>query len=94
MVEIETTRIIEIEVIPTTVITIQTIDHETTHTTDRTITDQTTINTIDQETIHKTETLVIIIDIEIIHNHHIETITIITILNIETEAIHQNTKDK
>ena len=92
--EIEIIRIIGIEVIPTTVIIIQTIDHEITHTTDRTITDQTTINTIDQEIIHKNEILVIIIDTEIIHNHHTEIIIIITILNIDIEAIPQNTKDK
>ena len=94
IIEIEITRTIEIEAIPTTVIIIQTIDHETTHTTDQTITDQITINTIDRETIHKIEILVIIIDTEIIHNHHIETIIIITIPNIDIEAIHQNIKDK
>ena len=90
----ETTRTTEIEAIPTTVIIIQTIDHGITHTIDQTIIDQITINTIDRETIHKIEIPVIITDTEIIHNHHIGIIMVITIPNIDIEAIHQNIKDK
>ena len=44
-------------------------------------------------TIHKIEIQVIIINIEIIPRHHIGVITIIIILNIDTEVVHQNIKD-
>ena len=92
--EIETTHIIEIEVIRTIEIRIpRTIDQEITHITDQTITDQMTIIRTDHGTIHKIEIQVIIINIEIIPNHHIGKITIIIILNIDTEVAHQNIKD-
>ena len=102
IIEIETFQIIgtetiqttEIEAIPTTVKIIQTIDHGITHTTDQTIIDQITINTLDREIIHKIEIPVTIIDIEITPNHLIGIIIVITILNTDIEAIHQNTKDK
>ena len=84
----------QIEVIRTIEIRItRTIDQEITHITDQTITDQTTIIKTDHEIIHKIEIQVIIIDIEIILNHHIEIITIIIILNIATEVVHPNIKD-
>ena len=44
-------------------------------------------------TIHKIEIQVIIINIEIIPSHHIGILTIIIILNIDTEVVHQNIKD-
>ena len=92
--EIETIHIIEIEVIRTTEIRItQTIDQEIIHITDQTITDQMIIIKTDHETIHKIETQVTIIDIEIIPSHHTGIITIIVILNIDTEVAHQNIKD-
>ena len=92
--ETETIQIIEIEVIRTIEIRItRTIDQEITHITDHTITDQTTIIKTDHEIIHKIDIQVIIIDIEIILNHHIEIITIIIILNIATEVVHPNIKD-
>ena len=47
----------------------------------------------DHGTIHKIEIQVIIINIEIIPSHHIGIITIIIILNIDTEVVHQNIKD-
>ena len=47
-----------------------------------------------QGIIHKIKIQVIIINIEIIPNHHIGIITIIIILNIDTEVVHQNIKDK
>ena len=49
---------------------------------------------MDRETIHKIEIPVIIIDTEIIPNHLIGIIMVITILSIEIEAIHRNIKDK
>ena len=92
--EVETIHIIEIEVIRTIEIRItRTIDQKITHITDQTITDQTTIIKTDHGIIHKTEIQVIIINIEIIPNHHIGIITIILILNIDTEVVHQNIKD-
>ena len=95
IIDIETIQTIEIEVTPTIVkIVIQTTDHGIIHTTDQTIKDQMTINKIDQEIIHKIETQVTTIDIEIIPNHLIGIIIVITILSIDIEAIHQNTKDK
>ena len=92
--EIETIQIIETEVIRTIEIKItRTINQEITHITDQTITDQTTIIKTDHKIIQKIEIQVIIIDIEIILNHHIEIITIIIILNIATEVVHSNIKD-
>ena len=94
IIEIETIQIIEIEVIRTIEIRItRTIDQEITHITDQTITDQTTIIKTDHKIIHKSDIQVIIIDVEIILNHHIEIITIIIILNIATEVVHLNIKD-
>ena len=91
--EIETIHIIEIEVIRTIEIRItRTIDQEITHITDQTITDQMTIIKTDRGKIHKNE-IQVIINIEIIPNHHIGIITIIIILNIDTEVVHQNIKD-
>ena len=87
--ETETIQIIETEVIRTIEIKItQIINPEIIH-----ITDQTTIIKTDHNTIHKIEIQVIIIDIEIILNHHIEIVTIIIILNIATEVVHPNIKD-
>ena len=92
--EIETIHKIEIEVIRTIEIrTTRTIDQEITHITDQTITDQMTIIRTDHGIIHKIEIQVIIINKEIIPNHHIGIITIIIILNIDTEVVHQNIKD-
>ena len=92
--EIETIHIIGIEVIRTIEIRIiRTIDQEITHIIDQTITDQMTIIKTDHGIIHKIEIQVIIINIEIILSHHIGTITIIIILNIDTEVVHQNIKD-
>ena len=42
--------------------------------------------------IHKIEIQVTITDIEIIPSHHIGIITIIIILNIDTEVVHQTSK--
>ena len=93
--ETETIHIIEIEVIRTIEIRItRTTDQEITHITDQTITDQIIIIKTDHGIIHKIEIQVIIIDIEIILNHHIEKITIMIILNIDTEIVHQNIRDK
>ena len=92
--EIETIHIIEIEVIRTIEIRItRTIDQEITHIIDQTITDQMTIIKTDHGIFHKIEIQVIIINIEIIPSHHIGIITIIIILNIDTEVVHQNIKD-
>ena len=92
--EIETIHIIEIEVIRTIEIRItRTIDQEITRIIDQTITDQMTIIKTDRGIIHKMEIQVIIINIEIIPSHHIGIITIIIILNIDTEAVYQNIKD-
>ena len=92
--EIETIHIIEIEVIQTIEIrTTRTIDQETIHIIDQTITDQTIIIKTDHEIIHKIETQFTIIDIEIILSHHTGIITIIMILNIDTEVAYQNIKD-
>ena len=95
IIEIGTIQIIEIETIPTIVIIlIQTKDDGITHTTEQNITDQMTINTIDREITHKIEIPVTIIDIEITPNNLIGIIIVITILSIDIEAIHRNTKDK
>ena len=92
--EIETIQIIEIEVIRRIKMRItRTIDQEITRIIDQTIIDQMTIIKTDHGTIHKNETQVIIINIEIIPSHHIGIITIIIILNIDTEVVHQNIKD-
>ena len=91
---IETTPIIEIEVIQTTETRItRTIDQGITHIIDQTITDQMTIIKTDHGTIHKIEIQVIKNNIEIIPSHHIGIITIIIILNIDTEVVNQNIKD-
>ena len=92
--EIETIHIIEIEVIRTIEIRItRTIDQEITRIIDQTITDQMTIIKTDHGIIHKIEIQLIIINIEIIPSHNIGIITIIIILNIDTEVVHQNIKD-
>ena len=92
--EIETIHIIEIEVIRTIEIRItRTIDQEITRIIDQTITDHMTIIKTDHGTIHKIEIQVKIINKEIIPSHHIGIITIIIILNIDTEVVHQNIKD-
>ena len=92
--EIETIHIIEIEVIRTIEIRItRTIDQELIHIIDQTIPDQMIIIKTDHGTIHKIEIQVTINDIEIIPSHHIGIITIIIILNIDTEVVHQNIKD-
>ena len=57
------------------------------------MTDQRITIKTDHEIIHKIETQVTIIDTEIIPSHHIETITVIPILNIDMEVTHQNIKD-
>ena len=91
--EIETIHIIEIEVIQTIEIRItRIIDQEITHIIDQTITDQMKIIKTDHGTIHKIEIQVIINNIEIIPGHHIGLITIIIILNIDKEVVHQNIK--
>ena len=92
--EIETIRIIEIEVVQTIEIRITpAIDQEIIHIIDQTITDQTIVIKTDHGIIHKIETQVTIIDTEIIPSHHIGTITVIPILNIDTEMAHQNIED-
>ena len=92
--EIETIHIIEIEVIRTIEIRItRTIDQERIHLIDQTITDQMIIIKADHKTIHKIETQVTIIDIEIFPRYHTGIITIIKILNVDTEVVHQNIKD-
>ena len=91
--EIETVHTVEIEVILTIEIrTIQTTDHGIVHIIDRIITDQMITIKTDHELIHKIETQVTIIDTEIIPSHHIGIITVIPILNIDTEITHQNIK--
>ena len=92
--EIETIHITGIEVIRTIEIRItRTIDRKITHIIDQIITDQMTIIKTDHGIIHKIEIQVIIINIEIIPSHHIGIITIIIILNIDTEVVHQNIKE-
>ena len=51
------------------------------------------ITKTDPKIIHKIETQVTIIDPEIIPSHHIGILTVIPILNIDTEAAHQNIED-
>ena len=63
------------------------------HIIDQTITDQMIIIKTDHEIIHKIETQVTIIDIEMIPSHQTGIITMIMILNIDTEVAHQNIKD-
>ena len=53
-----------------------------------------TITKTVQEITNKIEIQVTTIDIEIILNHLIGIITVIPILNIDIEVIHQNIKDK
>ena len=92
--EIETIHAVGIEVIQTSEIrTIQTIDQGKTHIIDRIITDQMITIKTDHKLIHKFETQVTIIDTEIIPSHHIGIITVIPILNIDTDVTHQNIKD-
>ena len=92
--ELEIIHIIEIEVTQTIEIRItRKIDQEMIHTIDQTITDQMRIIKTDHEIIHKIEIQVTIIDIEIIPSHQTGIITIIMILNIDTEVAHQNIKD-
>ena len=92
--EIETIHITGIEIIRTIEIRItRTIDQGITHIIDQIITDQITIIKIDHKIIHKIEIQAITINIEIIPSHHIGIITIIIILNIDTEVVHQNIKD-
>ena len=92
--KIETIHIIEIEVIQTIEIRItQTIDPGIIHIIDQIITDQMIITKTDHEIIHKIETQVTRIDTEIIPSHHIGIITVIPILNIDTEVAHQNIED-
>ena len=92
--EIETIHTVGIEVIQTIEIrTIQTIDQGITHIIDQIITDQMITIKTDHEIIHKIETQVTIIETEIIPSHHIGKITVIPILNIDTEVTHQNIKD-
>ena len=92
--EIETIHTVGIEVIQTIEIrTIQTIDQGITHIIDRTITDQMITIKTDHKIIHKIDSQVTIIDTEIIPSQHIGIITVIPILNIDTEVTHQNIKD-
>ena len=71
----------------------RTIDQEITGLIDQTITDQMTVIKTDHGIIHKTKIQVKINNIEIIASHYIGIITIIIILNIDTEVVHQNIKD-
>ena len=88
--KVETIHAIEIEVIQTIEIrTIQTIDQGIIHIKKRIITDQMITIKTDHVIIQKIETEVTI-DIEIIPSHHIGIITVIPILNIDTEVTHQN----
>ena len=92
--EIETIHIIEIEVIQTIEVRIiQTLDQGIIHIIDQIITDEMVITKTDHEKILKIEIQVTIIDTEIIPSHHIGIITVIPILNIDTEVAHQNIKD-
>ena len=94
-IEIETIHTTEIEVTQTIEIKIiQTIDHEITRIIDRIIKDRMIITKTDQEIIHKNDTQVITIDIEIIPNRLKGIVIVTPILNIDTEVIHQNIKDK
>ena len=92
--EIETIHTIEIEVIRIIEIRItQTINQGIIQILDRIITDHMITIKTDREIIHKIETQVTIIDTEIIPSHHTGIITVILILNIDTEVAHQNIKD-
>ena len=94
IIDIETIHIIEIKVIQTIEIRIiQTIDQELIHIIDQITTDQKITIKTDHKIIHKIKTQVTIIDTEIIPSHHIGIITVIPILNIDTEVAHQNIKD-
>ena len=94
MTEIETIHTIEIEVILIIEIRIlQTKDQGIFHIVDQIITDQMITIKTDHEIIHRIEIQVTIIDTEIIPSHHIQIITAIPILNIDTEVAHQNIKD-
>ena len=92
--EIETYHTVGIEVIQTTEIrTIQTTDQGITHIINRIITDQMITIKTDHKIIHKIETQVTLTNTEIIPSHHIGIITVIPILNIDTEVTHQNIKN-
>ena len=92
--EIETIQIIEIEVTQTIEIRIiQTRDQGIIHITNQIIRDQIIITKTDHKILHKIETQVTIIDSESIPSHHTGIITVIPILNIETEVAHQNIED-
>ena len=92
--EIETIHIIEIEVIQTIEIRITQIKYQgIIHIINQIITDQIIIIKTDHKIIHKIETQVTIIDREIIPSHHKGIITVIPILNIDTEVAHQNIED-
>ena len=94
-IEIEAIQAIGIEVTQTIEIKIiQIIDHEITRIIDQFIKDRMLITKTDQKIIHKIDTQVTTIDTEIIPNHLIEIIIVTPILNINTEVIHQNLKDK
>ena len=93
-IEVETIHITEIEVIQTIEIRItRTIDQGIIHILDQTITDQRIIIKTDHEIVFKIETQVTIIDTEVSRSHHIGIITVILILNNDTEVAHQNIKD-
>ena len=102
--DLETLRIIEIEITPTIetetiqmieIIKTKITDHEVIQTTDETIKDQIIIIiTIDRTTLHKTEIQIIKIDREIIANHHKGNIHVIKICNSTIEVVHLNIKDK
>ena len=92
--EKETIHIIEMEVIQTIEIRItQPNDQGIIHIIDQIITDQMIIIKINHKIIHKIETQLTKIDTEIIPSHHIGIITVIPILNIDTEVAHQNIED-
>ena len=94
-IEIEAIQTIGIEVTQTIEIKIiQTIDHEITRIIDRIIKDRMITTKTDQELIHKIDTKVTTIDVEMIPNHLIGIIIVTPFLNIDTEVIHQNIKDK
>ena len=92
--EIETIQTIGIEVTPIIEIRIiQTTDQEITHIIDQIIKGQMRTIIIDHEIIHKAENQATTIDTEIIPNHPIGIITVIPILDIDTEVTHQSIKD-
>ena len=104
MIDQETHRTIDIEIIPTIeteaiqiieIIDIKTIDHEIIQTTDQITKDLiTTIIKKDHEITHKIGIQTTTIDKETTPNHLIEIIHVIQIIKTNIEAIHQNIKDK